>query len=202
MRCCYCLGTLLQVQGEYAVEARDLQIPMMLRFDEGTPDLSARVGQSIRVSGNLEAVGTNQEVLNLVVTDIAVPSSPDAAITPVFGVFSGNIGKAAELSPNANNGLQRLTSSIAYHSENQKTSWLRLSCLSNEAIYGEFSELEAGSRIIAFGTMSHYNYNKKSRLELVLMTFDKEAGSSYKPPEKLYTASSASGASPEPIPGF
>ena len=50
--------------------------------------------------------------------------------------------------------------------------------------------------------MSHYNYNKKSRLELVLMTFDKEAGSSYKPPEKLYTASTASGASPEPIPGI
>lgn len=202
MRCCYCHGTLLQVQGEYAIEAQDLQIPMMLRFDEGTPDLSSRVGQLIKVRGNLEAAGTNQEVLNLIVTDIQMPSSSDAAPTPVFGVFSGNVGKDPELSPNANNGLQRLTASIAYHSENQKTSWLRLSCLSDQAIYNEFSELEAGSRIIAIGTISHYQYNKKNRLELALMTFDKEAGSSYKPPEKLYTASSASGASPEPIPGF
>lgn len=200
MRCCYCSGTLIEVDGRLHLQAPGLQIPMALLFDKGQPDLQSHLGKVVTITGNLEAGGTNQEELNVHL--FGLEATEEATPTPVIGVFSGNIGKSAELSPKAPNGRQRLTTSLAYFSQDNQTSWLRLSCSSTDAAFQEFSELQPGARIVATGTLTHYTYNKKNRLELALKTFDLEGGSSYKPPEVLYKADSASGASPEPIPGF
>lgn len=209
MRSCFCDGRLVAASTGYALEAKGLNKPALLLPHPGEelPDLSPHVGRVVSMAGLLKTPvdGGNQESLLVEVAELQISANADDPATgPMMGLFTGNIGKAPEVSPNSNDSLQRATTSLAYFSDGKNTAWLRLSCLSYLAAYDEFCALPQGASLAVAGTISHYDYSKKSRLELVVRTFDllKAGGGGMKAPDVLYKAPSASGVSPEPIPGF
>lgn len=153
--------------GGFGIEAAGLRSPaQMLPSASGAPvpDLSAQVGKVINYTGLLRSGGDNLETLAFHYADLQLPNEDEPAISPMWAVVSGNLGKAPETNPKGD----RLSASIAYDKIGEATSWLRISAYTYFSISDLFAGLEGGSGIVAYGALESYDYNGKPRVQLAL----------------------------------
>lgn len=173
IRDCFGNGLLVATSGGYGIEAVGLHKPLQLTFADDTPDLSSSCGQVITYSGLLPLIKGNLEELSIQAVDIQL--SDDPAITKVWAVVTGNLGKAPEVNPKGD----RVGASIAY----ADNAWLRLTAYAYFSCTDKFKELDAGKRVIVYGALESYTYRDSDRLQLCVQGFGllSSAGGSRKP---------------------
>ena len=178
--------------GGFGIEATGLRTPaQMLPGTNGAPvpDLSQHVGMVIAYTGVLQSPGDNLETLAFHYADLQLPNDEQPAVSPMWAVVSGNLGKAPEANPKGD----RLSASIAYDKIGDATSWLRVSAYTYFSISDLFAGLEGGAGLVAYGALESYDYNGKPRVQLALRGLQLLARSAApKPPTVLGSARSES----------
>ena len=187
-------GRLVKVDSGFAIEAVGLHHPaLLLAATDGTPvpDLTSLVGQVISYVGVLQSTGENQEAIAIHAADLQNPPI-EVPVSPMWCVISGNLGKAPEANPKGD----RVVSSIAYDKIGDATSWLRLTSYAYSSITDLFRELEAGTSLIAYGSLESYDYNGKPRAQANLRGLQLLKPAAPKAPVSLMAARSASDIAP------
>jgi hypothetical protein len=124
-----------------------------------TAALAPHLGSVLAYSGML--FGLNGENINALCIQLSelFPGGTDAVVTPMFGVFTGNLGQAPSL--NDAKSIASVSMAIASTDDPTKSCWLRLAAASNRGIAGELLKLESGAHVMAFGTIETYAYKSK-----------------------------------------
>jgi hypothetical protein len=190
-------GRVIQLSaGVFGLEAPGLSTPATMLPSTGgvtVPDLTAHLGAVISYTGTLRSTGDNLEVIAIHCADLQIPPV-ELQPSPMWAVVSGNLGKTPEANPKGD----RLTASLAYDKVGDAGSWLRLTAYTYFSISDLFSKLEAGTGIIAYGSLESYDYNGKPRAQLGLRGYQElPRNSAPKAPTSLMASRSSSDTAPD-----
>jgi hypothetical protein len=137
------------------------------------PDLKAFDGRVLSFSGELEASGSNIEEPRFHWSEFR-PTADGTPMSFATACVTGNMGRHDGGSKAVGPSLtgKSLSGSLAYLSIAQKTSWLRLTAFADCGLAPFFSDLDAGTRLLAAGVLESYrSQNNNDRLQLRLRSF-------------------------------
>lgn len=188
----------------FGLEAPGLHCPAPLLSSTAgvpVPDLTDHLGRVVHIIGALEAPGDNLNILRVHCNELHLAADADLQPSMLWGVVSGNLGRDKESGKagSFNPKRDRVSASLAYAKEGNKTSWLQIISYAYYASAELLAEQEAGVGVTCYGAIETYQYNDKPRVQLSMRGFQlsRQSGPGHQAPVTLMSSRSRDDIAPQ-----
>lgn len=147
----------------FVFELPGIEKPGVIIDPQGNGDAMERalkplIGQVMPFTGQLFGMA-GESINSLTIQYIEIfPAEKGAVPSPLFGVFSGNLGKKPELNDSGASAYGSMAVQVVPGAD---PCWLRLQASAARPTHANLLSLDKGTGVIVMGTLSSYTYTRK-----------------------------------------